>query len=73
MLSSPILACIRVISTLTCSPALSSPKILAAPSRNRFFQSHDLVGMHIELLSQFGQRLVSFSAARAIFALSVAV
>jgi len=37
--SSPILACIRVTSTLTCSSALSSPNTPAALSCNRVFQS----------------------------------
>ena len=36
---SPILARIRVTSALTFCPALSSPKIPAAPSCNRVFQS----------------------------------
>src|ERR1022692_4771690 len=71
--SSPILACIRVTSTLTCSSALSSPKTPIAPSCNRVFQSVIWLGWTSNCCDNSARVLSPFSAARATFALKVAL
>src|SRR5271166_3021239 len=57
--SSPILACKLFKSTLgTAASLLSWPNTPAAPSRSWLFRLGDLIGVDVELLRQFGQRLL---------------
>src|ERR1035441_1646235 len=71
--SSPILACIRVTSTLPCCSALSSQKTPIEPSCNRVFQSVIWLGWTSNCWANSARVLSPFSAARATFALNVAV
>ena len=71
--SSPILACIRVTSTLVCCSAFSSPKTLAAPSCIRVFQSVIWLGWTSNCWASSARVLSPFRAAKATFALKAAV
>src|ERR1035438_3554139 len=71
--NSPILACMRVTSTLTCSSALSSPKTPAALSCKRVFQSVIWLGWTSNCCASSARVLSPFNAARATFALNAAV
>src|SRR5664280_3647740 len=71
--SSPILACIRVTSTLPCCSTFSSPKTLAAPSCIRVFQSVIWLGWTSNCWASSARVLSPFRAAKATFALPAAV
>src|SRR5664280_2850197 len=71
--SSPILACIRVTSTLVCCSALSSPKTPPAPSCSRVFHSVIWFGWTSNCWASSARVLSPFRAAKATFALKAAV